>query len=151
MIASHPEFEQFVEAIVQIPFNRLLGLKLDTINEKEVSMHFVMREDLIGNFLQGILHGGVISAVLDMAGGMIVMANAIAKHADKSLQEIASILGKCSTIDLQVSYLAPGRGEKFHAKAELIKSGSQLSFTRMSLYNDAETLIASASATYILR
>lgn len=151
MIDTHPQFEQFVDAIVRIPFNQLLGLKLEKIDTHEAVMHFDMKKELIGNFLHGILHGGVISAVLDMAGGMVVMANAIHKNADKTLEEITTMLGKCSTVDLQVSYLAPGRGERFHAQAEIIKSGSKLSFTRMSLYNHEKTLIASASATYMLR
>lgn len=141
--------EQLASAFTTIPFNKMLGLKLDDLQDQHVVMSFNMKEDLIGNFLQGILHGGVISSVLDMAGGMIVMANAIAKRPDASKEELAKILGKCSTIDLQISYLSPGRGEHFMAKAWLKKTGNKIAFTRMELYNDSEVLIATASGTYL--
>lgn len=52
-----------------IPFNRMLGLHLDHVTPEHVILNFSMKNDLIGNFLYGILHGGVISSVLDMAGG----------------------------------------------------------------------------------
>lgn len=113
-------------------------------------MSFTMKNELVGNFLHGILHGGVISSVLDMAGGMVVMASAVAKHPDASLETLSLVLGKCSTIDLQISYLRPGKGEHFTAKARLIKGGHQIAFTRMELFNHANVLIASAAGTYHL-
>jgi uncharacterized protein (TIGR00369 family) len=102
---------------------------------------------MISSAISGILHGGVISSVLDMAGGMLVMAAALEKT--KDLENIANTVGKCSTIDLQVSYLRPGLGELFTAKAWLQKTGHKISFTRMELYNESETLIATASGTYL--
>lgn len=101
--------------------------------------------------MQGILHGGVISSVLDMAGGMTVMASAIQKNTQKSKEELIASISKCSTVDLTVSYLNPGRGELFIADAWLIKSGKLLSFTRMELHNQEKHLIATASGTYLLR
>ncbi|EKD72097.1 MAG: hypothetical protein ACD_46C00010G0002 [uncultured bacterium] len=143
--------QQLASAFTAIPFNQMLGLKLEHLDSKNVIMSFNMKQDLIGNFLHGILHGGVISSVLDMAGGMTVMASAIEKHPQASPEELAMILGKCSTIDLQISYLSPGKGELFNAKAWLVKSGSTISFARMELYNQDETLIATGNGTYLLK
>ena len=84
-------------AFSSIPFNRMLGLKLDHITSENATMSFTMKNELIGNFLHGILHGGVISSVLDMAGGIVVMAEAISKHPEASTEELAAVLGKCST------------------------------------------------------
>jgi uncharacterized protein (TIGR00369 family) len=140
--------QQLSSAFTEIPFNRMLGLRLDQLDANQITMSFNMKQELIGNFLQGILHGGVISSVLDMAGGMAVMADAINKNADRSIEELIVIIGKCSTIDLQISYLRPGRGEMFIAKAWLIKAGNKISFTRMELHNQDETLIATSSGTY---
>ena len=143
------QLEQLMSAFTSIPFNQMLGLRLDHLDNEFVSMSFNMKNDLIGNFLHGILHGGVISSVLDMAGGMLVMASAVHKHADESDADLENIVGKCSTIDLHVSYLHPGRGNIFTAKAWLQRSGRKIVFTRMELYNDQETLIATASGTYL--
>jgi len=142
--------QQLSVAFTSIPFNQMLGLKLEHLEDKQVAMSFNMKNDLIGNFLQGILHGGVISSVLDMAGGMLIMASAINKHPEANLEELANIVGKCSTIDLQVSFLRPGRGDRFIAKAWLLKSGNKIAFARMELQNQDETLIATGSGTYAM-
>lgn len=138
------------QAFTDIPFNQMLGLRLDQLDADHVTMSFNMKNELIGNFLQGILHGGVISSVLDMAGGMLVMASAIYNHPQWTLDDLPKMLSKCSTVDLQISYLRPGKGELFLAKAWLIKSGSKISFTRMELYNQDELLLATATGTYLL-
>ncbi len=143
--------EHLITAFNSIPFNRMLGLELDNPDPKQIRMRFAMKPELIGNYYHGILHGGVISAVLDMAGGMAVMSYALEKYPDASPEELAQIVGKCSTIDLQISYVNPGKGQIFHASAELIKSGNVISFTRMALHNEQDRLIATASGTYLLR
>lgn len=151
MNKQHIVLQQLSLAFTEIPFNRMLGLQLDTIDKEHVTMNFQMKNELIGNFLHGILHGGVISSVLDMAGGMVVMAGAVYQHAALDVEEIVEILGKCSTIDLQISYLRPGKGTRFIAKAWLVKQGSKISFTRMELYNQDSVLLATGSGTYLLK
>ena len=146
-----PMVQQLYTAFNAIPFNRMLGLRLEELHADHVIMNFDMKEELIGNFLQGILHGGVISSVLDMAGGMATMAAAIYKNADKSIEDLVGIIGKTSTIDLHICYLSPGRGKIFIAKAWIIKSGKKISFARMELTNNEDTLIATGSATYLLK
>lgn len=138
-------------AFTNIPFNQMLGLRLDQLSSDHVTMSFAMRHELIGNFLHGILHGGVISSVLDMAGGMVVMASMIDKHPDSDIHELKTVVGKCSTVDLHISYLRPGKGEHFIAKAWLTKAGQHIVFTRMELYNQDESLIATGNGTYLCK
>lgn len=142
--------QQLAAAFTEIPFNRMLGLKLEHFESDHVTMHFEMKNELIGNFLHGILHGGVISSVLDMAGGMVVMGASIYKNKDRTREEVIKILGKSSTIDLQISYVNPGKGTHFIAKAWITKQGNKISFTRMELFNQDQTLIATASGTYLV-
>ena len=54
----------------KIPFNKILGLKVESIEYNKVSITFEMRHELIGNYLRGSLHGGVISSVIDVTGGL---------------------------------------------------------------------------------
>ena len=136
------------QAFITIPFNQLLGLRLDHFDEKQVIIGFQMKNELVGNFLYGILHGGVIASVLDMAGGMTVMSAVLHDNLDKTQEEIAMLLGKVSTIDLHLSYLRPGKGEFFKVEANLIKKGNHINFAHMSLYNEKDQLIASAQGTY---
>lgn len=142
--------QQLSAAFTSVPFNHLLGLKLDHLDAKSVIMNFQMKDELVGNFLHGILHGGVISSVLDMAGGMATMANAIQHFPDHSPQELVKVIGRTSTIDLQISYLRPGKGDTFIAKAWVVKGGKKIVFARMELFNQDETLIATGNGTYLL-
>lgn len=135
-------------AFTAVPFNRLLGLTLVRLQSDHVAMRFDMRPELIGNFLQEVLHGGVIASVLDMAGGMVVMAQVAVTHGGP-IEKLAHVLGKCSTVDLQVNYLRPGRGEHFVANAWLVKSGKQITFTRMELRDGKDKLLATGTGTYL--
>ncbi len=54
----------------KIPFNKVLGIKIESLKIEDVRVKFEMKEAFIGNYVQGILHGGVISAVLDTTGGL---------------------------------------------------------------------------------
>ena len=51
-------------------FNELLGFKVESLDPLEPKISFAMRKDLIGHFLHGRLHGGVIATVLDTVGGL---------------------------------------------------------------------------------
>lgn len=142
--------QELTEIFTAIPFNRMLGLKLEEVMPNYITMSFTMKKELIGNFLHGILHGGVISSVIDMAGGVAVMMAAIQKHQNKSIDELKDILGKSSTIDLSVNFIRPGKGEQFLAKAYALHSGKRISFSRIELYNQEQSLIATGSATYLI-
>src|ERR1700733_11896795 len=117
MTTNMPHHQSLMQVLSQafttIPFNQLLGLRLDHFDERQVIISFQMKKELIGNFLYGILHGGVIASVLDMAGGMTVMSAVLHDNFDKTHEEIATLLGKVSTIDLHLSFLRPGKGEWF--------------------------------------
>ena len=55
-----------------VPFNKVLGLKVESIDPEAPKLRFDMRPELIGNARAQILHGGVISAVLDVAAGFAI-------------------------------------------------------------------------------
>jgi uncharacterized protein (TIGR00369 family) len=94
------------------------------------------------------LHGGVISAVLDMAGGTAAMLVVLQKNPDKNLEEVTALLGRSSTINMHVDYLTPGKGQHFIAHASVLHSGKKITFTRMELFNHERVLIAAGSAAY---
>ncbi len=142
--------QQFTQVINDIPFNRILGLKINAVEKDCLTMRFDMTNELIGNFMHGILHGGVISAVLDMTGGAAAIYSAVQKRAGKNLNELASVLNKASTISMHVDYIKPGKGKHFVAKAWVQHSGNKITFTRMELRNQENVLIAAGTATYMV-
>ncbi len=150
MQLSTTVLKQFAHIITEIPFNRTIGLTLGEVENNHITMHFSNKDDLIGNYLHGILHGGVISSVLDMAGGAAVMAAVAMKHPDHTFEQLAAMFGKSSTINLHIDFLRPGKGEHFTAKAFVLRSGSKISVTRMELHNDQSVLIATGAGTYLI-
>ena len=144
------ELEGLTHLFTEIPFNRMLGLRLGEVTSDCITMSFDMKPELVGNYLHGILHGGVISSVLDMAGGVAVMAAAIKRHKDKTVAELASVLGRSSTINLHIDYIRPGKGDVFTAKAYVVHAGNKISFARMELFNQDSLLISNGTGTYLL-
>lgn len=140
---------QLSKTFYEIPFNRTLGLRFDHLETNQVKITFDMKPELVGNFLHGILHGGVISSVLDMVGGVVVMLAAIQKQTDKSLEALANTLGKSSTINLNINYLRPGKGNHFIAKGFLMHAGNKISTARMELHNQDSVLIATGTGNYL--
>ena len=69
----------------RIPFNKLIGIKIESLGMDSLGIRFEMRPELIGNFKRGNLHGGVISAVLDAIGGMVVWTEIMKKMEYQSL------------------------------------------------------------------
>jgi uncharacterized protein (TIGR00369 family) len=130
-----------------IPFNRYLGLQTESIDDKGAVVHLDMRDELIGNFQHGILHGGVISATLDVVGGMAAMATAVLREG--SLEASIQHLRPTSTIDLRVDYLRPGAGKRFTAHGFTLRAGSRVAVTRMEFHNDKDELLTVGTGTYI--
>jgi uncharacterized protein (TIGR00369 family) len=134
----------------KIPFNKVLGLKIESLNIEDVRVKFEMKDAFIGNYVQGILHGGVISAVLDTTGGLTASLGVFQKMAGRTAEEIGKSLTKIGTIDLRIDYLRPGKGNYFIATGVIMRAGRRVSVTRMELHNDQHVLIAVGTGTYIV-
>jgi uncharacterized protein (TIGR00369 family) len=134
----------------KIVFNKLLGLKLNVVTATHVSASLAMRADLIGNFSEGRLHGGVISAALDTTGGIAVTAALCARYAGESFEQHAARFGKLGTIDLRIDYLRPGISTDFEIRAEVIRLGSRIANTRMEFLGSDGKLLATGNGVYIV-
>ena len=134
----------------KLPFNRVLGFQVMALEKERVQVRVDMRPELVGNYLHGTLHGGVISAVLDAAGGMNASVGVLHKMEGCSLKEAENILTKMGTIDLRVDFLRPGRGRYFLADSMIMRAGNKVAVTRMEFHNEEGMLIAVGTGTYIV-
>jgi len=128
-----------------IAFNKVLGLKVESFDAAAPKLRFDMRPELVGNPARQILHGGVISATLDVAGGFAIMLSLAA-----DMTGIPTSFPNMGTIDLRVDYLRPGRGKHFVATARIVRKGKRIAVTHMELHNDAGELIATGGAAYVV-
>ncbi|MDB4222857.1 thioesterase family protein [Granulosicoccus sp.] len=134
----------------KISFNEFVGFKIARLDPQPVLINFDMRPELVGHFLYGRLHGGVISSVLDVAGGLAVMMGIANFHAHESCDEIMQRFAPLSTIDMRVDYLRQGIGQTFTADASIVRLGRRVAVCSMRLSNEENTLIATGSATYMV-
>ncbi len=134
----------------RLPFNRLLGLSVTSLNSDGGTMAFSTREDLIGNIFHRTLHGGVISSVLDAVGGLTASASLVVRAAGLSEEKVKAMFAQVGTIDLRVDYLRPGRGERFTASGRIMRSGRKVAVVRMEMHNQDGLLVAVGTGTYMV-
>ncbi|PCI22989.1 MAG: hypothetical protein COB67_13145 [SAR324 cluster bacterium] len=134
---------EIVKEVVEerIPFNKLISMKVEAFNHDSFCLKIDMREELVGNFVQGILHGGVIAATLDVVGGFTAFLSVISQMEGSTPAEKMQRFSRTGTIDLRIDYLRPGRGKHFIATGYVLRTGSKVSVTRMELHNDEDILI----------
>ncbi len=138
-------FDQYV------PFNRVLGIAVRELEPDRVVVAFSMQPELLGNFLRGSLHGGVISSALDVAGGLAAFMKML-ERVEEPLTAVEAVqrFARLSTIDLRVDYLSPGVGQAFTVTAKTLRAGRRVTVTRMELYNESGRLLAVGTGAYIV-
>lgn len=134
----------------RITFNQVIGLRLDSLAPQRPRMRFSMRPELVGHYLYGRLHGGVIAATLDVIGSLGLVVAIGEKHPEETAEQVMHRFARMGTIDLRVDYLRPGLGEHFVASAEVTRLGGRVGSTQMRLHNDGGTLIATGAAVYVV-
>ena len=132
------------------PFNKLLGLTPESMDIENGCVRFTMREELMGNTVYGTLHGGVISSILDIAGGFVVFLDLYRRMKGQPIERLVERFTKISTIDLRTDYLRPGIGKSFVASGFTLRTGNKVAVVRTELHNDKGILIAVGTASYIV-
>lgn len=133
-----------------VTFNQTLGLKVVRLGPGGPQLRFEMRPELVGHYQHGRLHGGVISATLDAMAGLAIMVALGEKHPEESADQVMHRFSRLGTIDLRVDYLRPGIGRHFVASAEVMRLGGRVGSAQMRLVNDADLLVATGTASYML-
>ncbi len=132
----------------KIPFNKVLGLDVVSLAGESPVLRFAMRPELVGNYMRGNLHGGVISSVIDVCGGLTAFLGLQKKLRDEPVEERLQRFARIGTIDMRVDYLRPGLGQWFESKGYLLRTGNKVAVTRMELHNDTGELIAIGTGAY---
>lgn len=162
MTASHPPLRRSADEQAHLEaslrdvfehklcFNELLGFKVESLEPSAPQISFAMRPDLIGHYLHGRLHGGVIATVLDTVGGLAATVAIAEKFNSESTEQVGHRFGRIGTIDLRTDYLHQGIGEKFTATGRVTRLGGRIASVQMTLENETGLLIATGSASYVV-
>ena len=135
--ASHfAVMEAFTKAI---PHVVELGIEVETVEPGTAIMRLPYQERLIGNPETGVLHGGVVTTLIDTVSGLAAIS---------ALDQPRRI----ATIDLRIDYMRPASPrEDIYAKADCYKVTRQVAFVRCVAYQGCEDdLVASASGTFMI-
>lgn len=127
----------------EVPFNKYLGLKVDAIREGHAVVRLPYNSHWVGDYRIGRLHGGVTSALADLAGGTAVWTY-LGQH------------DSVSTVDLRVDYLEPAKQLDLIAEANVIRKGRHLGVcnihVRQGLVGQSQgVLVAEAKGVYAIR
>ena len=116
-----------------------LGLAFDGLEGDRVRIRAPWREDLVGDPDTGVLSGGLVTALLDHAGGLAVWI---------ALDRFEPI----ATLDLRVDYMrAAEPGRDLIAEARCYRLTHSIAFVRAWAFEDGpDDPVAAAQATYVL-
>jgi len=134
-----PDLDYVVKIFEKIPHCRAMGMKVVEIRHGKGFMCIDYAKRMVGNPETRVVHGGVITALLDTLGGIVVMT---------SVPENTPI----ATLDLRIDYLRPARpGKRILASAECYRVTENVAFVRGLAYHEIDgDPIANCTGTYML-
>lgn len=115
------------------PYQRFLGITFDRIGAGEVVMRLPFREEFLREDGSDWLHGGIVSALADIAGDYAVVSH---------------FQAGVPTIDLRVDFLRPARAGDLVATARLVKAGRRVSLADVEIRDVRDQLVAVARGLY---
>lgn len=126
--------------VAHLPHGQALGIEVvsEDFERGHCMLRLPYREDLVGNPETGVVHGGVITALLDTLGVACVLARKIPTQ---------------GTLDLRIDYLRSAEpGVALLAEAECYRVTRHVAFVRGGCHQgDPGHAVANLTGTFILR
>ena len=135
MQSKHPKLQDLP------PHAKAIGVELVSHGDRRCRLKLPYGEHLVGDPDTGIIHGGVITALLDNASGWAV-------RADDEWEATHSM----ATLDLRIDYMRSALPNiDLIADAECYKMTRSVAFVRAIAHQgDKEDLVASSVASFML-
>jgi uncharacterized protein (TIGR00369 family) len=134
-ITTKQKAERFISVLRHC---QLLGLKVLQADETSLQMRLPYSDDIIGNPMMGIIHGGALTTLMDTACGTACFV---------------AIEGMelCPTLDLRVDYMkASESGLDLVAHASVTRITNNVVFTECLVRQEVDnTLVAKCNATFM--
>jgi uncharacterized protein (TIGR00369 family) len=129
-------FDFLKENIAATPYHQWLRPELISVAEEggEVAIRLTIRPEFTRVAGKSDLHGGVVAALVDIAGHAAIASKV--KHT-------------VATIDMRVDYLRLAGGSEIIATASIIKIGRTIGVVDVRLNDDQKRLVAVGRASYM--
>lgn len=117
-------------------------MHLESVEGDELSCTLEIREEFVGNPVDGLVHGGVVTAMLDASCGLAVMVK-------------LGRLTRIATLDLRIDYLKPAtRDNKLYCRCSCYKLTQQVAFVQGVAFTQredgTEDEVAKATGTFMI-
>ena len=133
MSITPEQFEYAANALRTLPFSKLIGMELVSLETDVAQIAIDMRDDL--RQPSGVLHGGVTATLIDTAMAFAVRTRLAIDEAT-------------ATIDLTVHYLRPHLAGRFVCTARVVRPGKRIFTVSADVENEEGKLIATGLSTY---
>jgi uncharacterized protein (TIGR00369 family) len=117
-----------------VPFAKLLGIEIESIEPGHAVLTMEIREELKRN--GGIAHGGAIATLIDSAMAMAIVP--LLREGERT-----------TTVDLTIHYLRPLSERSARASARVVRAGRRIITVSAELFDADEKLAATALSTYL--
>ncbi|MDN3558032.1 PaaI family thioesterase [Halomonas maura] len=123
--------------VTVIPHTRELGLEVLAAGPAGVRLRLPWHDDLLGDPHRGLVHGGVLTMLLDTACGAAVLPALPAPEV-------------CPTLDLRVDHYRPAlAGQGLYAEARAVSVSASVVFTEGRVWQDAARPVARGIANFV--
>ena len=131
--------ERVAEVIESLPHNVKLGIRTVEISRGRCVTHIEYRPELVGDPTRAVLHGGVVTTLIDTTAGGAVYS---------CLGEATPI----ATLDMRIDYLKPAAPDRrLYACAEVCRLTRRVAFVRAFAYqDDASNQVATCNAAFMI-
>lgn len=134
-ITAQQKAERFISVLRHC---QLLGLEVLQAEETGLQMRLPYSDEIIGNPLMGIIHGGALTTLMDTACGTACFV-------------AVEGMELCPTLDLRVDYMrASEPGVNLVAHASITRITNNVVFTECLVKQESDnTLVAKCTATFM--
>ena len=125
--------KQFIGAI---PHAVALKMQIDEVFSGKAVMSLPYDARFVGDPESGVLHGGVVTALLDTA-----MGTAVVSHPQSN--------GGTATIDLRIDYMRPATPkQRLRAEAQCYRVTRSVAFVRAMAFDEGDDPVATAAGAF---
>ena len=126
--------ERIERALASVPFAKLLGLQVESVEPGLAVMTLPIRDDLKQN--HGVVHGGAIASLIDSAMAFAIIPLLAEKE-------------RTTTVDLTVHYLRPLTEGVAKSTARVVRAGRRVIVVSAEVLDQNDRLVATALSTYL--
>ena len=126
--------ERIEKALDAVPFARLIGIKLESVEPGAAVLSMEVRDELRQN--HGVVHGGAIASLIDSSTAFAIIP-------------LLAENERTTTVDLTIHYLRPLLQGTARASARVLRAGRRVITVSAELFDHEEKLAATALSTYL--